>query len=81
MAYVIALAQKKPLVVYFHEEWCGYCVTLKKQALFSKEVNEFADQAIFVQVDPETDDTTKNVSNTSISPVGARKVTAKSSQR
>ena len=43
MAYVIVIVQKKPLVVYFHGEWCGYCVTLKKQALSSKEVNEFAD--------------------------------------
>lgn len=81
MAYAIAIAQKKPLVVYFHREWCGYCVMLKTEALLSKEVNAFADQAIFVEVDPETDDANKNVSNTSISSVDARKVTAKLSER
>lgn len=81
MAYAIALAQKKPLMVYFHGEWCGYCLTLKKEALLSKEVNEFADQAIFVEGDPETDDANQNVSNTSISSVDARKVTARLSVR
>lgn len=81
MAYAIGIAQKKPLVVYFHGEWCGNCVTLKKEALLSKEVNEFADQAIFVEVDPETDDANKNASNTSVSSVDARKVTAKLSER
>jgi hypothetical protein len=46
-----ALADKKPLLIYFHSENCGQCKIFKEQALADKRMRMFVDDVVFAQVE------------------------------
>jgi thioredoxin-related protein len=47
-----AQAQNKPVVIYFHAEWCAYCVRMEKETFTDPTVIEFLNQrAVAVKVD------------------------------
>lgn len=51
--YDIAKREKRPLIVYFHVEWCGYCQHLNKEFLGDNDVDEFISNYLRVRINPE----------------------------
>ena len=52
---VLALAEeeKKPLIVYFHVEWCGYCKHLNEEFLDDYIVDAFLESYLRVKINPD----------------------------
>jgi hypothetical protein len=60
-AYLQALQQGKPLVIYFYINGGNYCGKLEREVLSSDRVNALAGRAIYASADADKDDTFKNV--------------------
>jgi hypothetical protein len=60
-AYLQALKEGKPLVIYFYVNGGNYCGKLEREVLSSYRVNALADRAIYARADADQDDTFKNV--------------------
>lgn len=52
-AMAAAEADRQPLIVYFHAEWCGWCRRLNEKYLTSEEVGEFLEPLERVEINPE----------------------------
>ena len=61
-AYEIANNGKRPLIVYFHVDWCGYCKYLNKEFLDDYDVDEYVSNYLRVKINPEDSDENKAVS-------------------
>lgn len=48
--------EKRPMIVYFYTDWCGYCRSLNSQILAKSEVEEFLKTIPRVRINPETGD-------------------------
>lgn len=54
-----AVAEKKPLVVEFSQEGCGWCKKLDEETMSSSEVAAHKDKAVWVRLDPTKDEDDK----------------------
>ena len=50
--------KKKPIVLYFHTDWCAYCRKMDKRVFTREEVAELLNERYYaVKMDAETTDT------------------------
>lgn len=61
-AYGIAKNEKRPLIVYFHVDWCGYCKYLNDEFLDDYDVDDYVSNYLRVKVNPEDGDEEAGVS-------------------
>lgn len=61
-AYSIAKSEKRPLIVYFHVEWCGYCKYLNDEFLDDYDVDDYISNYLRVKINPEDGEEEKSVS-------------------
>lgn len=54
-AWDAAEADKRPLIVYFQAEWCGWCRRLNEKYLTADEVKAFLEPLERVEINPEKD--------------------------
>lgn len=52
-ALATATKEKRPVIVDFYTDWCGYCKQLDEKVFVDKEVVELASKAIPVKVNAE----------------------------
>src|SRR5262249_39835230 len=55
--YVRALEEqrstRKPLLLYFYTNWCGYCRQFSRDILDSSEFKQYMEEVISVRINPE----------------------------
>jgi len=51
--YKTAKTNKKPLILYFHVSWCGFCKKLNEDYLNSDDVYNYISNFQMVQINPE----------------------------
>jgi len=51
--FKIAKAENKPIIMLFHQDWCGSCQRLKPLIAASKEMEEYKDKFVFVITDED----------------------------
>lgn len=51
--YDIAKKEKRPLIVYFHVEWCGYCQRMNSEFLGDYDVDKLISNYLRVKINPE----------------------------
>lgn len=56
-AYKLQEIEKKPMVVFFHTNWCKYCFAMKKNTFIDKKVvNLLNENFYFISFDAESKD-------------------------
>ena len=54
-AYALQEKEKKPLLIFFHTDWCKYCFTMKKNTFSDKEIIKLLnDKFYFISFDAES---------------------------
>lgn len=62
-AYERAAKEGKPLIIMFHADWCNYCKKMDTETLQSPAFRQFANDAVFLKLDVEKDDSYGNTKN------------------
>ena len=57
--FKIAKSEERPLIVYFHVEWCGYCKHLNEEFLDDYDVDDYISNYLRVKINPEDGDEEK----------------------
>jgi len=56
-------SDKKPLIMYFHVDWCKYCKKLNETFLNNEDVYKYISNFEMVQINPEHGDKQKRLAN------------------
>ena len=50
----LAVAESKPIAVYFYTDWCGYCRQFERELLTRSTVEDFTKYLVKVRINPES---------------------------
>ena len=60
--FEIAKSEKRPLIVYFHVDWCGYCKYLNEEFLDDSDVDDYISNYLRVKINPEDGEEERDIS-------------------
>jgi len=75
-AYNLQKKEKKPIVVFFHTNWCKFCFAMKKNTFSNKEVIKLLNEKFyFISFDAESTDLVKIKDKIFINKSGTHQLT------